>query len=106
MLESNLVFIFLFWYVKYIKYSLNAIPPVTDNVLLTQNSEEESVILIFPSSCLYVHPHLNACVSIIQALKEPEETFMTVCLQFVQTGALFKGWWKVLFWFSSHLILE
>lgn len=91
---------------KYIKYSINAIPPVTDNVLLTQNSVEESVHLIFPSICLYVHPHLNACVSIIQALTEPEETFMTVRLQFVQTGVHFKGWWKVLFWFSSHLILE
>lgn len=87
-LESNSIFFFLFWYVKYTKYSINAIAPVTDIVLLTQNSEEESVNLIFPSICLYVHPHLNACVAIIQALTEPEETFMTVHLQFVQTGVL------------------
>lgn len=100
-LESNGIF---FWYVEYIKYSINAIAPVIDTVLLTQ--EEESINVIFPSICLCVHPHLDACVTIIQTLPEPEETFMTVSLQFGRIGVLFKGLGKVWFWFSSHLILE
>lgn len=99
---------FFFWYVKYIKYSINAIAPVSDIVLLTQNCEEESINVIFPSICLYVHSHLNACVAIFQTLNRTRRNIhdCSVPLQFVQTEVLFKGWGKVWFWFSSHFILE
>lgn len=66
---------------NYIKYSINAIASVTDTVLLTRNSEEESIDVIFPSVCLYVHPNLDTHVTVIHILTEPEETFMNVSLQ-------------------------
>lgn len=59
---------------KCIKYGIYVIAAVIDIVLLTQKSEEESTNVIFPSICLYVHPYLDACVIIIQTLREPEET--------------------------------
>lgn len=63
-LERNLIFFF-----KYIKYGMNAIAAVIDMVLLNQNSEQESINVIFPSGFLYVYPHLGACMIIIQTLQ-------------------------------------
>lgn len=67
---------------KCIKCGIYVIAGVIDTVLLTQNSEEESIYVIFPSIFLCVHSHLDARVIIIQTVTEPEGTFLAVPLQF------------------------
>jgi len=75
MLERNFFFII---FVECIKYGMNPIAAVIHLMLLNQNSNQESINVIFPASCLYVHPYLDACIIIIQTLTKPEDSFMSL----------------------------
>lgn len=83
---------------------MNAIAAVIDMVLLNQNSEQESINVIFPSGFLYVYPHLGACMIIIQTLQNQKtHTCPSTSVVWLYWSAFHTN--VFLFCFSSHLIL-